>query len=207
MRSLGLIIAPILTLSFGGSAIAADFADPTWPCVQRKVETLSPGLMWPVPIDPDFSPSDAAEREEISDMAKTLALRRVDLESISDDVDSFGKRHEGDPGVLGQVFLKAFETLNKRRSRIIDGIADFSLGQIALADDIDQMRVDMDEEMAGDTPNFDRVDALEERLDWSQVIYSDRQRSITYLCETPVILERRLFEIAQMLQGVMRDDA
>ncbi len=54
--------------------------------------------------------------------------------------------------------------------------------------------------MAEEDPDYDRVDALEEQLDWDQRIYNDRQRSITYLCETPTLLERRLFVIAQMLQ-------
>jgi len=29
---------------------AADYSDPTWPCMQRKVETLSLGLMWPLAV-------------------------------------------------------------------------------------------------------------------------------------------------------------
>jgi hypothetical protein len=58
----------------------------------------------------------------------------------------------------------------------------------------------MSGEMAKPEPDFDKVDDLEEQLDWDQVIFSDRQRSIEYLCETPVIIERRLFEIARMLQ-------
>ena len=59
--------------------------------------------------------------------------------------------------------------------------------------------------MAKSEPDYDRVDALEEQLDWDQIIYTDRQRSIQYICETPVLLERRLFGIAQMLQQVVAD--
>ena len=58
--------------------------------------------------------------------------------------------------------------------------------------------------LAAAEPDFGRVDKLEEQLDWDQVIYTDRQRSITYLCETPTLLERRLFSIAQMLQQVVQ---
>ena len=101
---------------------------------------------------------------------------------------------------MGAVFAEVFDTLASRRTRIIDGIGDFSLGQIALSEKIDAGRAEMDAQMAKDDPDFDRVDALEEQVDWDQRIFSDRQQTITYLCETPTLLEKRLYAISQMLQ-------
>ena len=72
--------------------------------------------------------------------------------------------------------------------------------QIALSEKIDAGRAEMDAQMAKDDPDFDRVDALEEQVDWDQRIFSDRQQTITYLCETPTLLEKRLYAISQMLQ-------
>lgn len=179
---------------------AADFSDPTWPCVQRKVEDLSLGLMWPTPVEADSLPEGAALRADISDLSAVLALRRIDVGALEQNVATFIQKHGGNEAVLGHVFAGTFETLSKRRTRIINGIADFSLGQIALSESIDANRAEMDKIMAADEPDFDRVDVLEEKIDWDQVIYTDRQRNIQYLCETPVLLERRLFSIAQMLQ-------
>jgi len=99
------------------------------------------------------------------------------------------------------VFARVFGTLSKRRTRIINGIGEFSLSQIGLSEQIDTTRVEMDRLMSAENPDYDKVDALEEKLDWDQLIYTDRQRNLTYLCETPVLLERRLFGIAQMLQA------
>ena len=192
-----------LTLALLGSATtvaAADYADPTWPCIQRKVENLSAGLMWSLPQPEVPFPVDAAVALEIAILADTLSLRRIPAEELQPLIDEFAARHDGDPALLGQVFTAVFEPLNKRRGRIIDGIGDFSLGQIALSEKIDAARVEMSAQMAKTEPDFDKVDALEEQLDWDQVIFTDRQRSIEYLCETPVIIERRLFEIARMLQ-------
>ena len=192
-----------LTLALLGSATtvaAADYADPTWPCIQRKVENLSAGLMWSLPQPEVPFPVDAAVALEIAILADTLSLRRIPAEELQSLIDEFAARHDGDPALLGQVFTAVFEPLNKRRGRIIDGIGDFSLGQIALSEKIDAARVEMSAQMAKTEPDFDKVDALEEQLDWDQVIFTDRQRSIEYLCETPVIIERRLFEIARMLQ-------
>ena len=199
---IALALAALATATPGG---AADFSDPTWPCIQRKVENLSPGLMWPLPLDADATIDDPATAHDVADLAERLALRRVPLEDLAPRIEDFAARHDGDATLLGQVFVRAFDSLSTRRTRIIKGIGDFSLGQIALAERIDAARLDMDTEMAKNDPDFDKVDALEEQLDWDQVIYSDRQRSITYLCETPTLLEKRLFAIAQMLQQQVRD--
>jgi hypothetical protein len=199
-----------LALFTGALAMAqpvagADFSDPTWPCVQRKVETLSLGLMWPFPVESDLSGAAEARAADIRDLADTLSLRRIELETIRPKVESFAAKYDGDPDTLGLVFERVFESLSKRRGRIIRGIGDFSLGQIALAEQIDAKRAEMDTALAAADPDFDRIDKIEEELDWDQIIYTDRQRSITYLCETPQLLEKRLFAIAQMLQQVADD--
>jgi len=185
--------------------MAADFSDPTWPCVQRKVEKLSLGLMWPLPVDLDFAPEDDVVEQNIGALVETLALRRIELDDTKPSIDAFAESHAGDPILLGQVFAAVFERLSQRRSQIIKGIGDFSLGQIVLAEKIDDARLEMNKLMEAKEPDFDRVDALEEQLDWDQTVYSDRQRSITYLCETPVLLEQRLYSVAQMLQAVVRE--
>lgn len=182
---------------------AADFSDPEWPCVQRKVERLSPGLMWPHPL-PEGGPGDDRELvRDAADLGDALALRRLELEGLRDEVDSFAEKYARDPDKLGLVFARAFDSLDRRRERIMRGIAEFSLDQIALSGKIDELRLEIDALARSENPDFDRIDALEERLDWDQVIYSDRQSSIAYLCETPQIIEKRLFAIAQLLAGAL----
>ncbi|MEL6961375.1 MAG: hypothetical protein AAFO01_01390 [Pseudomonadota bacterium] len=200
-----LLVGTFMLIGLATPAMAADFSDPTWPCVQRKVEKLSLGLMWPLPVDLDFTPEDDVVEQNMGALVETLALRRIELDDTKPSIDAFAESHAGDATLLGQVFAAVFERLSQRRSQIIEGIGDFSLGQIALAEQIDNARLEMDKLMEAEEPDFDRVDALEEQLDWDQTVYSDRQRSITYLCETPVLLEQRLYSVAQMLQSVVRE--
>lgn len=200
-----LLVAPLVCLGLAGPALAADYSDPTWPCVQRKVERLSLGLMWVHPV-PETLPDDAAAREDIDALSDRLALRRLELEPLEAEIAAFGEKYAGDPDMLGHAFAGAFESLATRRARIIDGIGDFSLSQIALSEKIDRVRQEMNAELDKENPDFDRIDELEEQLDWEQLIYSDRQKSIVYLCETPVILERRLYSIAQMMQAQVNTD-
>jgi len=198
----------VTAMGFGSAmpAVSADFSDPTWPCVQRKVENLSLGLMWPFPVEDTQQIKDETLRQEAHDLADAFALRRIALEELRPQASSLAESADGDPAILGQVFARSFTTLNKRRSRIISGIGDFSLSQISLADQIEGARVEMTALMKSEDPDFDRVDVLEEQLDWDQIIHSDRQRSIQYLCESPVLIERRLFGIAQMLQQLVKDE-
>lgn len=205
MKLSRLAVLPLTCLSFAAPALAADYSDPTWPCVQRKVERLSLGLMWVHPV-PETLPDDADARRDIDELSGQLALRKLDLETLEPEVAAFAEKYAGDPAMLGHVFSAVFDSLASRRARIIDGIGDFSLSQIALTEKIEGLRQEMNAQMDKDEPDFDRVDSLEAQLDWDQLIYSDRQKSIVYLCETPVILERRLYSVARMLQSVVQDD-
>ena len=36
---------------------------------------------------------------------------------------------------------------------------------------------------------------------WDRRIFEDRSQALAYVCEAPVILEQRLFEIAQRIQA------
>lgn len=199
MRLAGLLISAAVMLGPGCRLWAADFSDPTWPCVQRKVEQLSVGLMWPHPI-PETELARGLSGDA-SDLVERLALRRLDLTEVQPALDAFVDRHSPDPAVMGQVFAKLFDRLSRTRSTIIEGIGAYSLQQIALSEQIDQKRAEMDTLLAAEAPDYDKIDALEAQIDWDERIFQDRQRSLTYVCETPVLIEKRLFGAAQMLQA------
>ncbi len=183
-----------LVIGFAETGHAADFSDPTWPCIQRKVENLSLGIMWPHPVsDAELGANDLA-------LVESLVLRRVSLDDAGDLIDGYVA---SEPDVttqkLGAVFSEAFERINQRRRAIIEGIGRYSKKQIALAKSIDETRKEMATHMQASAPDFDAVDRLEEKLDWDKRIYRDRARSLTYVCETPVQLEKRIYGIGQLL--------
>ncbi len=180
-------------------ALAADFSDPTWPCIQRKVERLSLGLMWAEPKE-NITLSDP-QKAAIKELASALSLQRVDMENASQMVSDFTQAHGTERDLMQAVFSEVFDTISKRRTRIINGIGNVSTGQIALAERIDAARSEMDRLMDADEPDYDKVDALEEQLDWDDRIYRERQQSVSYLCESPVLLEKRLFALANLLQN------
>ena len=70
---------------------------------------------------------------------------------------------------------------------------------IAQAAQVQARRARMATLEAADKPDFDAIDAEEKALDWDQRIFTERQQSLTYVCETPVILEQRLFALGRAL--------
>jgi len=176
------------------AAAFADGSDPEWPCIQPKVESLSAGLMWPVPV------SVAALSPQAQDLIEVLSLRRVGLDTADAEIRRFVESApEVGPQVLGNIFLGVFDRLASDRQRLIAGIGRYARSQTALAARVDSARSEMDRLMAAEAPDFDRVDALEAQIDWDERIYHDRARSLVYVCETPVLLEKRAYAIAQML--------
>ncbi len=176
-----------------GPGVAADFSDPDWPCIQRKVENLSAGLMWPHPV------TKAALAPEAEELAAVLALRRVSLEEAETHVRDFVARHPSDEQTLGSIFQGVFDRLSENRKRLMSGIARYSQSQIALSARIDADRIEMAKLSGEKAPDFDRIDKLEEEMDWNERIYLDRSRALTYVCETPVLIEKRVYAIAQIL--------
>ena len=197
------MLAGLIQPGSGGPAMAADFSDPTWPCVQRKVENLSTGLMWPHPAEQITL--SAEQKEAVDELVGRLSLRRLSVEELAPSIADFTAAQGKDTALLGHVFALAFDRLSQIRGKIMRGIEGYSLKQIALSEKIDATRARMDQLMAAEAPDFDQVDALEEQLDWDERIFTDRAQSLTYVCETPVIIEKRLFAIAQLLLAEIAD--
>ncbi len=199
----GPVLAVYVLIGVPSSGAAADFSDPTWPCIQRKVENLSVGLMWPHPVKP--AALDPETLVALDALVDRLVLRRVPIEELESLVTEFIVEHGRDAALIGQVFSETFDRLSRTRTKLIKGIGEYSLKQIALSERIDANRARMDDLMAADAPDFDQVDSLEEQLDWDERIYTDRARSLTYVCESPVLIEKRLYAIAQMLLAQIAD--
>ncbi len=199
-HNFGAVLVTLLLTQFSGSAGATDFSDPDWPCIQRKVENLSASLIWPAPI------TRAPLTPAAKDLAAMLSLRRVSLDEAEVHVRDFVEKSAPVDGqLLGNVFLAVFDNIADTRKRLIAGIARYSRKQIALSSRIEGSRTEMAKLAGEKDPDFDRIDKLEEQMDWDERIYRDRAQALTYVCETPVLLEKRAYAIGQILLKHMPD--
>jgi hypothetical protein len=192
-------LALTLCLAAGG---AAAFQEADWPCQQRKVARLSIGQMWtgPLPADP------AAWRDDpdLAALAPRLAARRTPLDEARALVAALGPGPQGDrPARLALLFAGTFALIDNERARLVEGVTRFSRRQRDLALRIDARRGEAEALRAATKPDdFDALDRLEEAeaaLVWETRIYQDRQRSVAVVCESPVLMERRAFELGRLI--------
>ena len=101
---------------------------------------------------------------------------------------------------LALLFTGQFQLINDERRQVMAGIERFSRRQQALAKLIKQEIIDANK-LAATQPMTEevtkRLDALNEKLKWNTRIYDERQKSLRYVCDVPVLLEQRLFALGR----------
>jgi chromosome segregation ATPase len=183
-----MIRALLLSLVVAAPAFAdGPPVDPDWPCVQRRQPQLSIAQVWGGPV-PDEAALALAKTPEIDGLAQILALRRTPIEEAE------GKM---------KAFAAIFEHINSTRDRVMAGITRYAHKQEGMEGQIEDLRRQMSELEAADPQDFDKIDEVEKKLDWSTRIFQDRQQSLTYVCETPVILEQRAFALGRAAQALL----
>ncbi|MGN0931456.1 hypothetical protein [Falsigemmobacter intermedius] len=180
---------------------AAGPADPDWPCIQRRQPALSVAQIWPGPPAGEAAQA-LAETPEIRTFGAELAARRMPLAEAEAKIADFAARHSADE--MQALFLATFERIQSSRARVMEGITRYAHKQARLDQAINEQRRSFDQLMAADEKDFDRIDKVEAEIDWSTRIFLDRQQSLTYVCETPVILEQRAFALARLMAAALK---
>jgi hypothetical protein len=188
------------TFLVSASAAKAQPSAQDWPCVQRKVPTITAGAVWAGP-DPAGA-ADWSRDAEAASLAQKLAARRTSLEDADRLIEAFAAAAQADREQrLTRVFAGVLELINLERSRVMEAIERYARGQRRLAD---RVRDESDRLSAvKDSPGAQAPaedGALENQFAWDKRIFEERSQALPYVCEAPVILEQRLFEIARKLQ-------
>jgi hypothetical protein len=196
-RSNLLLLAALLFAAPCAPAVAATGEDPDWPCIQRLVPQIAPAVIW---SGPPIDAVDGPANPLVDDLAGELAARRVPLDEAMARVEEFAaslddaQKNEQ----LTRLFARMLEIINRDRSSIIEGIKEYARGQRTLAETINdknELLIDLPKDQV-----LERETLVAER-DWDVRVYDDRARSLTYLCEQPVLLEQRAFALARAIAG------
>lgn len=170
--------------------------NPDWPCVQRLVPEIAPGMIWSGPPVDTIEPS--AHEPVIDELAGDLAARRVPLEDAEAQIAALADSLAADQknAQLTRLFSRALDIINRDRASLVQGIGKFARGERALAEKIAAQNA----KLAG-LPKDQVIerDTLIAERDWDIRIYDDRRGSLTYLCDQPVLLEQRAFALARAI--------
>lgn len=201
----GFVLA-MAALALCGAAQAADKRFPDWPCKQIKVPDLSVTQVW---SGEAFETGSAAWKQDagLGDLVPALAARRTGLEAADKAIADYaaalpaGERKAR----LTALFAALFDSLNAQRGEVMNGIERYSKKQKQLAEKVREDTRKMQAEQ--DTPGADQA-AFEEKakaIDWDLRVFDERQKSLSAVCEVPVLIEQRLGALGKSVLKAMRD--
>ncbi|MET0630057.1 MAG: hypothetical protein ABWY92_04285 [Xanthobacteraceae bacterium] len=203
----GLIAASLLALA-APRALAADPANPDWPCIQRKVAMLSSAQMWDGADVDDLT--QWRDNEQISKLAAVLASRRVPIEQAAAAIAQFAAAQPPDQrdDALKLLFAGLLTTVNNDRAVVMSGIERFQKRQKARAAEIERQGAalrQLRERAANDDKARAELAAAQEQYNWDVRVFTERQQSLPLACEVPVLIEQRLFELGREIRARMKD--
>jgi hypothetical protein len=192
-----LVLALIATLRIELSVAqpSAGHQDPDWPCRQILVGRLSLAAVWSgPPIEGVAWRNDPA----VADLVAKLAPRRRPLEDAEHLIDDFARSQgENKTKKLVAVFAGLFDTLDQERAQVIEGLLRFGAKQRELAAKI-RVENASPKESAPKSPKDAGTKARD--LEWDLRVFDERRQSLAFVCETPTLIEQRLFALARVIQ-------
>lgn len=173
----------------------------TWPCIQRKVPELSLGGIWQrgdIAVDAAKLSTDPA----VQTLAEKLAARRTAMDEADSDIKAFAKSSGANGDLMLQaLFLALFDRMRGERSQVMVGIERYGRHQLDLAAKVKAEQHELDR-MRGD-PKADqaKLATADDELKWNLRVFDERQKSLSFVCEVPTIIERRLFALSRLIEG------
>ena len=203
----GLIAASIITLG-AAQALAASANGADWPCVQRRVATVTSAQMWDGPDVDDLT--QWRDNEEMKKLIARLISRRIPLDQATDAIAQFAAAQQPNERdqALKLLFAGLVDTTNNDRAIVLHGIERFQQRQKARAAEIERQAAalrHLKEQAASDERARAELNAAEERHQWDVRVFTERQQSIPLACEVPVLIEQRLFELGRAIRSHMSE--
>lgn len=204
----GTWLLPIFLAAFGAAQAfaAGDPADPDWPCVQRKVAAISAATVW---TGPEIPKDDRRWREQadVADLVRGISSRRMPVEQAYAAIDGFAAKLGSDRNEkLTLLFAGILQTIDAERSALIQGIERYTRRQKQLADKVKSERGELQalrfKQRLGEAEDA-RMKELEKAVQWDTRVFEERRESLSYVCESPVLLEQRLYALAKHVESLL----
>lgn len=199
-----LCLAAILIIA--SSPAGAYKEDKNWPCVQAKMKKITAGTMWPG-FGTNEDDTSWQSNKLVKELAERILPRRVELKETDEIIAKFVADNASEKDKLIELtFVALIQQTNATRSDIIGGIGRYANRQQQLAERIKENRRKVDEFDKKDkdgtlTKEEDKEFAkIEQQLEWDIRIHEEREQSLDHVCEAPVIISQRLYELSKQLQ-------
>lgn len=181
----------------------------SWPCVQRKVETLSVGQIWDGP--PIEGIKGWFREPGVPDLIEVLSSRRVPLDEAEAAIKKFAEAQPADKRdeKLLLLFAGLFDKASSQRRSVMSGIEKYQTSQIARSKELERQSTALGElegkQAPGATEDSPELADAREKFNWAQRIFQERQSNIPLACEIPVLIEERLYALTRAIRSEMKD--
>jgi hypothetical protein len=181
-------------------------SSPDWPCIQRKVPTISAAQVWDgPPLDgiKEFSP-------EIRDLTEVLESRRVSAEDAEKAIKEYAAKvpeAERDKK-LTELFASVLSEINTDRAFVMSRVEEFQKRQKGRAAELEREGQKLAEKGIAATdellPTETKLTPEQQEYNWNARIFQERQQNLTMACEIPTLIEQRAYEIGRLIRAQMK---
>ena len=187
------------------------YDNPDWPCVQRKVLTLTSTQMWDGPPVDDLKGWE--DDEKIDELTKYVIRRRIPLEDVEKAIKDYAQSiPEGERDKkLTELFASVLSATNEDRQFVMRKVEEFQRRQKARAEELareGQKLVEMKQDIPAEDqmgPRDATMSPEQQEYNWNARIFQERQQNLTMACEIPVLIEQRAYEVAQLIRQQMSE--
>lgn len=203
MRHRIVITALLLGLSSAAAQAPGARDQGDWPCRQAKVGTIALASVWSGP--PIDLTQDWHADPELSALVARASERRTSLEDAQSAIEDYAKRlgHEEKNVKLSLLMAGIFDRLNSQRASVIAGLQRYGHKQKDMAERVKAEIETLNAAQSETTTDQQNVAELSNRVQWDTRVFEDRRRALTYVCETPALIEQRLGALARTIAAAM----
>lgn len=173
-----------------------------WPCVQGYVPTVSAGRFWTGELPGDGGGKDG---EDILLLAGELMSRKFTLAESLDKTRKFFAAPENATREKAESLVGALTgAVNRERGKVLDGIKRFGKRQQMMAGRIESQAKKLEQMDGAADADEAQLEDLQTRQKWDIRVFEERERMMSHLCEQPVLLEQRFFEIGRTVAALLK---
>jgi hypothetical protein len=197
------IAALSLVSAVAARAETSATAPSDWPCRQAKVASVALAGIWTGPAIDDAA---KALRDEpaMADLATRISARRTALEEAQTLVETFAKASgETRKLRLTALFAGVYERLEAERRQVLDGLDRYGARQKRLAEKLREETQAMRAEQDKAPPDAQKIKDASEALQWDLRVFDERRKALSYVCETPALIEQRLGALARTIESAI----
>ncbi len=175
-----------------------------WPCVQRKVDEIALAAAWQGPEIDAAKLSELRKEPDVVKLVQLLAARRTSEQEARKAIAEFSAT-AGDrkKEKLSAVVLGLFDSINAERADVIAGIERFGRKLKGFAEQVREANAKLDTMRADTKADPTKLNEMVQEVEWELRVFDERQRSLRFVCEVPVLIEQRLFLLSRLIQAAM----